>query len=161
MSAEQDRQFFDTFMMILGALVVFTVAIYVLSNRVAARTQVAWTAAEPAKQNLVAERLNPVGEVAMMGEVPETPVVTEAVAAVELTGEAVYNQACVICHGAGIAGAPLFGDAAVWEPRMAQGMDLLNEHAIKGFNAMPAKGGYMNLSDQNVIDAVQFMVDAL
>ncbi len=160
MSAEQDREFFDTFMMILGALVVSTVAIYVLSNRVAAQTQVAWTAIEPAKRNLVAERLNPVGEVAMMGEVPETPVATQA-AVVELNGEQVYNQACVICHGAGVAGAPMFGDTALWEPRLAQGMDMLNEHAIKGFNAMPAKGGYINLSDQNVIDAVQFMVDAL
>ena len=160
MSAEQDRQFFDTFLMILGALVVFTVAIYALSNRVAAQTQVAWTAIEPAKQNLVAERLDPVGEVAMMGEVPDTPVVTEAAAIIELSGEQVYNQACVICHGAGVAGAPMLGDAALWEPRVAQGMDMLNEHAIKGFNAMPAKGGYINLSDQNVIDAVQFMVDA-
>lgn len=161
MSAEQDRKFFDTFLAILGALVLFTVAIYVLANSVGAKTQRAWVEAEPAKQGLVEARLQPVGEVAMLGEtatsVPEVPEPVE----VQLTGAQVYNQACVICHASGAAGAPILGDASQWEDRMAKGIDTLNTHAIQGFNAMPAKGGYVNLSDQNVIDAVQFMVDAL
>ena len=55
-----------------------------------------------------------------------------------------YNMACVACHGAGVAGAPKFGDKAAWAPRIAKGADTLHEHAIEGFQGtagfMPAEG---------------------
>ena len=37
-------------------------------------------------------------------------------------GKKVYESACIACHGAGIAGAPKFGDKAAWAPRIAQGV---------------------------------------
>ena len=84
-----------------------------------------------------------------------------AVAAVD--GEAVYKKACVLCHGAGVAGAPKFGDAADWGTRAAQGEAMLFEHAIKGFTGqkgmMPAKGGSAGLSDDEVKAAVTYMVE--
>ncbi len=73
-------------------------------------------------------------------------------------GKKVYNEVCHTCHGPGIAGAPKFGDSEAWKPRIAKGMDTLEEHAIHGFNAMPAKGGDTSLSDQDVEDAVAYMV---
>lgn len=78
-------------------------------------------------------------------------------------GQQVYQQACASCHKAGIAGAPKTGDAAAWADRIAQGMDILNEHAIKGFKGskgmMPAKGGRASLSDEEVMAAVAYMVE--
>jgi len=78
-------------------------------------------------------------------------------------GETVYNTACLACHGAGVAGAPKPGDTEAWNERIAQGMEVLVEHAINGFQGevgmMPPKGGNAALSDAAVTAAVQFMVD--
>jgi len=79
----------------------------------------------------------------------------------EADGEAVYNQACMACHMTGAAGAPIKGDAEAWEPRIAKGIETLYEHSLTGFNAMPPKGGSMNLSDEEVKSAVDFMVQAV
>ncbi|TFH87653.1 cytochrome c5 family protein [Billgrantia azerbaijanica] len=76
----------------------------------------------------------------------------------EADGEAVYNQACMACHMTGAAGAPIAGDAEAWGPRVEKGIDTLYDHAINGFNAMPAKGGNMSLSDEEVKAAVDYMV---
>lgn len=85
-----------------------------------------------------------------------------AVAAVD--GEAVYKKACITCHGTGLAGAPKLDDAADWAPRIAQGQALLFEHATKGFTGkkgmMPPKGGFMNLSDDEVRAAIGYMTAA-
>jgi len=77
-------------------------------------------------------------------------------------GEDVYRKACRACHELGIAGAPKLGDASDWGPRIAQGMDVLHEHSLKGFTGkkgvMPAKGGFTSLSEQEVTAAVDYMV---
>ncbi len=79
-------------------------------------------------------------------------------------GELVYIQNCSICHNAGVAGAPILGDVDDWHTRAAGGMLTLKQHAIQGFTGakgvMPAKGGFMNLSDEDVNQAVDFMVDS-
>jgi cytochrome c5 len=62
-----------------------------------------------------------------------------------------------MCHAAGLAGAPRTGDKAAWQPRIAQGKPTLYEHAIKGFRAMPAKGGNASLSDAEVKAAVDHL----
>lgn len=72
-------------------------------------------------------------------------------------GKAVYENVCLSCHGAGLAGAPKVGDAAAWAPRIGKGFATLVEHAVKGFNAMPAKGGAADLTDDEVARAVAFM----
>eukprot|EP01035_Chromulina_nebulosa_P005796 gene5796-7855_t len=56
-------------------------------------------------------------------------------------GEAVYAAQCVACHAAGVAGAPKFGDAAAWAPRIATGYEALLTSALKGKGAMGAQGG--------------------
>lgn len=77
----------------------------------------------------------------------------------EPDGEAIYNRACMACHMTGAAGAPIRGDAAAWEPRLEQGVETLYEHSINGFNAMPARGGFTSLSDEEVEAAVDFMLE--
>ncbi|MCD1278857.1 cytochrome c5 family protein [Psychrobacter sp. CCUG 69069] len=73
-------------------------------------------------------------------------------------GKAVYNAVCQTCHGAGLLGSPIFGDAGAWGPRIAKGKDTLYTHAINGFNAMPAKGG-ADIPDEEVQNAVDYMID--
>jgi len=75
-------------------------------------------------------------------------------------GKKVYDAGCVACHGAGIAGAPKFGDKAAWAPRIKTGIPTLYEAAIKGKGAMPPKGGNMTLSDADVKAAVDYIVNA-
>ena len=74
-------------------------------------------------------------------------------------GEALYKQTCFACHGAGVAGAPKFGDKAAWAPRLAQGMPTLVQNAIKGKGAMPPKGG-SSAPDAEVKAAVEYMAAA-
>ena len=107
---------------------------------------------EPANDEIL-ERIKPVGQVYLEGAEP----------VVEDTGpktpEQVYNTSCTACHGAGVMGAPKMGDAAAWSPRVAKGMETLVSNAINGFNAMPAKGGCMACSDDEIKAAVEYMVD--
>ena len=83
----------------------------------------------------------------------------------DLGGEEVFNMACVACHGAGVAGAPKFGDTAAWGPRIAKGADTLHKHALEGFQGqagfMPPKGGATDLSDKSIMNAVDYMVAAV
>ena len=76
-------------------------------------------------------------------------------------GKALYNSACIACHGAGVAGAPKIADKAAWAPRIKQGNAVLYEHALKGFQGkagvMPPKGG-SSAPDADVKAAVDFMV---
>ena len=78
------------------------------------------------------------------------------------TGEEVYNGLCTACHAAGAAGAPKFGDAGAWGPRIGQGFDTLLKHALGGFTGktgtMPAKGGGTN-SDLEIARAVVYMAN--
>ncbi len=83
----------------------------------------------------------------------ETPAVASA--------KDTYNASCAMCHATGAAGAPKVGDKAAWQPRIAQGMDTLVQHALKGFagssGVMPPKGGSMHLSDEQIGGIVEYM----
>lgn len=167
MSAEHDRKFFDTFMLVLGVLVAVAAGLYVLARVISANTQERFVLTDPAMKAAVAERIAPAGKVAIAGEdnsalVPQKPAEAAPAAAADLGGEEVYNMACVACHGAGIAGAPKHGDKGAWAARIAKGADTLYEHAIKGYQGetgfMPAKGGRTDLSDKSVMNAVDYMI---
>ena len=76
-------------------------------------------------------------------------------------GTAVFNQSCAMCHVPGLANAPKFGDKAAWEPRVASGREALLGSALKGKNAMPARGGNPKLSDEEVAAALDHMLAAV
>jgi cytochrome c5 len=78
------------------------------------------------------------------------------------TGEAVYQNVCSSCHGVGAAGAPKFEDKSAWSPRISKGYDSLMTSAIKGKNAMPARGGASpdDVSDYEIARAVVYMANA-
>lgn len=73
-------------------------------------------------------------------------------------GETIYNTVCTACHAGGLAGAPKTGDKAAWAPRIAAGMETLLKNATNGKNAMPARGGAADLSDDELKAAVEFLV---
>ncbi len=83
---------------------------------------------------------------------------------VALTGELVYNQNCAICHRSGVGGAPIVGNDKDWIDRAAGGMLMLKQHAVKGYTGdngtMPPKGGFASLSNDDVHEAVDFMVES-
>jgi len=159
-----DKQFFDTFMLVLGILVLIAFGLYFGAKSISARTQEPLALQDPLLQKTVAERIKPVGQVAISGE--DNSALEEKVAAPvalrDLPGEQVYNSTCVACHGSGLAGAPKFGDKALWAPRIAQGTDTLHKHALEGFTGktgtMPAKGGLTDVTDKSILAAVDYMV---
>jgi len=74
-------------------------------------------------------------------------------------GEAIYKKVCFACHGTGVAGAPAVGDKEAWAPRIAQGSPVLLQHAKNGLRAMPPKGGCGSCSDQDIANAIAYMVN--
>ncbi|QHE78050.1 c-type cytochrome [Hydrogenophaga sp. PBL-H3] len=99
----------------------------------------------------------PVAVVAAASAAP-APAASATVAAG--AGEALYKQACSVCHVAGVAGAPKFADKAAWAPRVGTGLDGLTASVIKGKGAMPPKGGTA-ASDADIKSAVQYMLAAV
>ncbi|MFO6421514.1 c-type cytochrome [Hylemonella sp. W303a] len=75
------------------------------------------------------------------------------------SGEAVYQAQCVACHGAGLAGAPKFGDRGAWAARIKNSFDSLVTSALKGKGAMAAQGGGEH-NDTEIARAVAFMANA-
>ena len=79
-------------------------------------------------------------------------------------GKEVYEAACFICHAPGAAGAPRFGDAAAWAPRIEKGIETLYHNSIDGYmgdaGLMPAKGGRDDLSDEEIKAIVGYMVES-
>jgi cytochrome c len=110
-----------------------------------------------------------VGQVALadseeLAATPDTSVSTPEAVATPLTGPQVYNAVCIACHAApGVGGAPPLGDRDAWAARIAQGMETLIDHALHGFTGstgiMPRKGERVDLSDEEIIGAVEFMVE--
>ena len=70
-------------------------------------------------------------------------------------GQAVYTQACGMCHD---NIPPKIGDKAAWAPLIKQGTDALVASVIKGKGAMPARGGQANLSDADIKASVEYLV---
>jgi len=75
------------------------------------------------------------------------------------TGEEVFKMQCTTCHSAGVAGAPKFGNAGDWGPRIAKGYPALLNSALHGKNAMPAQGGG-EFDDVEVGRALVYMANA-
>lgn len=108
-------------------------------------------------------RIKPIGQVQIAGDestkIPTKEEVAPADAApAAMTGEQVYNKHCVVCHSAGVAGAPKTHDKAAWSARQEKGLDALLASAIKGVNAMPPKGTCMSCSDDELKLAIEYML---
>ncbi len=74
-------------------------------------------------------------------------------------GKKIYETYCTGCHMSGAGGAPKVGDVSAWKPLIEQGMEKLHENALNGINSMPRKGGCSTCTDNEVISAVNYMVE--
>lgn len=76
-------------------------------------------------------------------------------------GKEVYYSACTICHQNGEMGAPRLGDGDNLTLRMhEQGLNGLYQHVIQGYNSMPYRGACVTCSDQDIMSAVDYLLDA-
>jgi cytochrome c5 len=112
----------------------------------------------------IASRISPVGEVCVQGDnsCGSAPAMAAAGGdAGGIDGEAIYNNACVACHSSGAAGAPIVGNVEQWAPRIAKGAEALHSSGVNGVagTGMMAKGGRADLSDEQVIAAVDYMIE--
>ena len=165
---KRDQKFFDMYSLVIGILAIFALGILVLAMKMSDVTQGLYTTDSEEYQAAVKERIQPFGQIYLPGEeaAASAPQVVPAEqpepVATAMSGPQVYNSACIACHGSGIGGAPVVGEAIAWAGRIAQGSDMLYEHAISGFTGetgfMPEKGARMDLSDDEVKGAVDFMV---
>ncbi|MHB1947491.1 MAG: c-type cytochrome [Gammaproteobacteria bacterium] len=76
-------------------------------------------------------------------------------------GKGIYETYCSGCHAAGAGGAPKYADAAGWDAIMKQGLDKVYANAIQGKGGMPAKGTCLSCSDDEIKQAVDYMVAAI
>ncbi|MDO4896986.1 MAG: c-type cytochrome [Moraxella sp.] len=104
-------------------------------------------------------RIAPVGKVCFDGEECDIniTVLAPAVEGVARPGDQLYKAICATCHDAGLVGAPKTGTSD-WASRLAKGKATLYDHAINGFNAMPARGG-ADISDDEVKNAVDYILE--
>jgi cytochrome c5 len=116
------------------------------------------------ERSSVTDRIRPVSQVNVASAEPAkaaAPAPANAAAAAppgERDGQQIYQSACGVCHQAGVAGAPKFGDRAAWAPRIELGIETLYASSLKGKGAMPPKGGQTALSDVEIKAAVDYMV---
>ena len=121
----RDQKFFDMYSLVIGVLAIIALLIFVGAMKLSDMTQGIYTAETAEYQAEVADRLRPFGQVYLPGEEASAgePVVEEAQqpdpVETMMSGPQVYNSACLVCHGAGVGGAPVIGDVDVWSPRIA------------------------------------------
>ena len=72
---------------------------------------------------------------------------------------ALYVTSCKACHTIAESGAPLVHDHAAWAPRWKQGLPVLVDHSIQGFNAMPAGGQCATCTPADLEALIRFMAD--
>ncbi|MCD6047716.1 MAG: cytochrome c5 family protein [Gammaproteobacteria bacterium] len=107
----------------------------------------------------IAKRLATPTIVDIMGEAKKIENTITDAARPERGGNETFNLYCTVCHGTGAAGSPKFGCKSAWEPRKAKGMKTLLQHAMNGFNFMPAKGTCLDCSQNEIEDAIHYMID--
>ncbi len=161
-----DGQFTNLFSIMIGGLIVLTIALIILAVFVSSGVNKS-DLNDRARDSQTAERIAPAGRITV-GDAASaqsaSPSGGDAGSDEVASGADVYQNNCAACHANGVAGAPVFGDEAAWSERIAQGMETLYQHSIEGFQGdagvMPAKGGNTSLSDEAVMAAVDHMVDA-
>ncbi|MDN5874438.1 MAG: c-type cytochrome [Sinobacteraceae bacterium] len=114
-----------------------------------------------AAKALLAQQLTPVASAATSAQAAApASAAGSSKSAKALSGKQVVANVCSACHGSGMLGAPKIGDSADWGKRFKTqgGLDGLEKHAIHGLGNMPPRGGDSSLSDQEIHDAIKYML---
>ena len=114
-------------------------------------------ALELSDRQQIKERIRPVGQVRLAEQ--ESSKSGASVTPQEPPGQAIYEKNCSVCHRDGLAGAPKFRAAADWQSRLDKNtIDELVAIATKGLNAMPMKGTCTECTDEDLKNAIQYML---
>lgn len=76
-------------------------------------------------------------------------------------GKEIVKHYCAMCHAEKPMiqlGAPRTGQMKDWEPRMKLGTARIWEHTTEGLNAMPARGGCFECTDQQLLLAINALL---
>ena len=111
------------------------------------------------KKSPGSEALSAAAVAARIAPVASDAVFDATAVVIPKTGQQVFEAVCTNCHKDGLLGAPKFGDAAAWGPRVAKGYDALLNSALHGKGSMPAQGGG-DFTDYEVGRAVVYMANA-
>lgn len=162
MEEQTDKTFTKNISIVLAILIVFTFTIAFLARDIGEKDD---SVNNPSRQTTAEDRIKPVSD-AYTGEAGEAAIAEAATSAApeqsvafdgSLDAEMIYSRVCSACHMTGAAGAPKPGS-----PEMAQraekGLDALLATAVNGLNAMPARGGRPDLSDEQMAALVKFMI---
>ena len=109
--------------------------------------------------DVIRQRIQPIGKVNVAGQAEEKAITVTQKQPETLDGKTIYSKYCAACHAMGIAGAPKKGDNA-WKTRLTKynGVDGLLQSAIRGINAMPARGTCSECDDTQLKAAIEFML---
>ncbi len=156
-----DTHFFNSFSLVLGILIFVTIVFFVTARRIGG-AQLKEQTTEQLYLHAVESNTAPFAREAIAGQ-DNTALAAVATAAaapaadVPKTGQEAFKKVCSSCHLLGINGAPKIGDHAAWGPRIAEGKATLYQHAMHGYNKMPARGG-TTWPDATIRAAVDYMV---
>lgn len=70
-----------------------------------------------------------------------------------------WTHSCALCHVSGNGGAPRVGNTDEWRLRVEQGVEVLYQHTVEGFNNMPPLGYCMSCERDDFMAMIEFMVD--
>ena len=154
MEEQTDKVFIRNVSIVIVLLIAFTFSIAFLALDIGFKDE----AENPSRTAKTEERIRPVADV-YTGEAGAAADVTEVKVAFDgsLDAEMLYSSVCGVCHATGAAGAPIPGSPLMAE-RSTKGVDMLTLNAINGINAMPAKGGRADLSDEQIRVIVEYMI---
>ncbi len=161
MEEQTDKAFIRNVSIVLLILVVFTATIIYLARDFGFLET---GDNNPSRDVIAAERIKPVADVytgeegaaAIEAAVAETAPAPTAAFDGSLDVEMIYNTVCAACHATGVAEAPIPGSEQMAQ-RAEKGMEVLMQTALNGLNAMPARGGRPDLSDEQIQAVVEFM----
>ena len=155
MSGTSDKEFYKLFGYITFFIILLAIIITILSKVFA--SSVTNDSYDAVKEKATEERLLSSEKI----NLASNPTFKTEVIEVSSTksGKDIYNSVCMSCHMSGAAGEPITGKVDQWSERIAKGNDTLYNNAINGIGGMPAKGGLMSLSDDDVKLAVDYMID--
>lgn len=163
MEEQTDKVFIRNISIVFTLLIVFTLTIAFLARDVGNKQP---EDNNPSRAATIEERIKPVADV-YEGEAGAAAIAEQAAASAStekkvafdgsLDGEMIYNNVCSACHATGAAGAPQVGTDAMAE-RAKKGMDALMHSALNGLNAMPARGGRPDLSDEQIRATIEYMI---
>ena len=162
MEEQTDKAFLKKFGLIVVSLTVLTFLIVFVALSLGFKED----EDIPSRIAITAERIKPVAGV-YVGEDGAAAIQQAAVEAApaapavafdgSLDGEMIYNSVCSACHGTDALGAPQPGSAELAQ-RAENGMDAMMQNALNGLNAMPARGGRADLSDEQMQAVIEFML---